>query len=497
MVLSGKTRFFYHALLLTGVNLLLRAVGTSFQVYLSGRIGAAGIGLLQLTMSVGSLAMVAGMGGIRTTTMYLTAEELGKGRSNHIAAILSSCFTYSILLSVAIGGALFCSAPWIADHWIGDSRTASSIRLFSLFLPAVCLSGVMSGYFTAANRIRTLAAVEVAEQLFSMTVTMLTLQIWARQDPGRACLCVVLGSSLGTCLTLSCLVILRLREPNLPSVSISVWGRLLQSAVPLALADDLKSGISTVENLMIPKRLALHTGSSEPFAAFGLVSGMVFPVIMFPAALLFSLNELLIPELARCRAADNRGRIQHLVQKTLRVAMIYGIAFSGVLFLLSDFLCQCLYGNLDAAAAMRRYALLIPMLYCDCVTDAMTKGLGQQKICVRYNILTSFLDVLFLYLLLPKYGMGGYFVSFLITHLINFILSLRRLMKITKRTIPFYIPTLAVCAAMVSVFAAGFVGQSVLKAGAYLLILGSLLFLLKVLTKEDLVWIKGVIKKSR
>ena len=42
-----KLPIFYSALLLTGVNLLLRLVGTSFQVYISGRIGAAGVGLLQ------------------------------------------------------------------------------------------------------------------------------------------------------------------------------------------------------------------------------------------------------------------------------------------------------------------------------------------------------------------------------------------------------------------------------------------------------------------
>ena len=54
-----KMPIFYSALMLTGVNLLLRLVGTSFQVYLSGRIGAEGIGLLQLTMSVGMMAMVA------------------------------------------------------------------------------------------------------------------------------------------------------------------------------------------------------------------------------------------------------------------------------------------------------------------------------------------------------------------------------------------------------------------------------------------------------
>lgn len=491
--MSGKMRIFYSALLLTGVNLLLRLVGTSFQVYLSSHIGAAGIGLLQLTMSVGTLAMVAGMGGIRTATMYLTAEELGKGRSKNVASVLSACFLYSILLSAAIAGALYYFAPWLAENWIGDSRTVNSLRLFAAFLPTVCLCGVMTGYFTAANRIGTLAAVEVAEQLCSMAITMAALTFWAGHDPGRSCLSVVLGSSLGACLTLGCLTLLRLRERADIRGRIPVANRLFQTAVPLALADDLKSGISTAENLMVPKRLARNSAVSDPLAAFGLVSGMVFPVIMFPAAILFGLNELLIPELARCSAAENQGRIHHLVRKSLRVAMVYGIVFSGLLFLLSDTLCQRLYGNTDAARYMRWYALLVPMLYSDCVIDAMTKGLGQQRLCVRYNILTSGLDVLFLYILLPKYGMEGYFISFFGTHLLNFILSLRRLLKITREHIPFYIPALSVAAMLASIFAAGFLPMPVQQVSAYVLILGSLLFLLRVLTYEDILWVKGLI----
>ena len=70
--------------MLTAVNLLLRFVSTSFQVYVSGRIGAAGVGLLQLVMSVGALALTAGIAGIRTATMYLTAEELGKKRPQNV-----------------------------------------------------------------------------------------------------------------------------------------------------------------------------------------------------------------------------------------------------------------------------------------------------------------------------------------------------------------------------------------------------------------------------
>ena len=482
--------------MLTGVNLLLRFAGTSFQVYLSGRIGPAGIGLLQLVMSVGSLSMIVGIGGIRTATMYLTAEELGRKRPRNVPWVLSSCFLYSIIFSLTISAALYCFAPRIALHWIGDNRTTDALRLFASFLPISCLCSVMTGYFTAANRISTLAAVEVAEQALSMGLTLLTLSLWAGTDPVRACLCVILGSSLGACLTLLCLICLHMRERVSPGPRIPVRSRLLQAALPLAVADNMKAGINTLENLMVPRQLAKNTTISSPLAAFGLVSGMVFPVIMFPAAILFGLAELLIPELARCNAAGSEQRIHYLVQRSLRIALLYGLSFGGLIFLLSEELCLWLYKSEEAVIQLQLYSLLIPMLYCDCLTDAMVKGLGQQKICVRYNIFTSTLDVIFLYFLLPNYGMSGYFASFLLTHLINFILSLRRLLKISIRKIPFSIPALSLASAIFAAQAASYVPHPLFRCGCYLLILGSLLFLFRILTREDVHWIRGLIKKK-
>lgn len=482
--------------MLTGVNLLLRFAGTSFQVYLSGRIGPAGIGLLQLVMSVGSLSMIAGIGGIRTATMYLTAEELGKKRPRNVPWVLSGCFLYSILCSISISSVLYCFAPQIALHWIGDPRTTDALRLFASFLPISCLCSVMTGYFTAANRIGTLAAVEVAEQALSMALTLFTLSLWAGTDPVRACLCVILGSSLGACLTLLCLICLHRRERIAPGPQIPVRSRLLQAALPLAAADNLKAGINTVENLMVPKQLAKNTSVSSPLAAFGLVSGMVFPVIMFPAAILFGLAELLIPELARCNAAGSENRIHYLVKRSLRISLLYGLCFGGLIFLLSRELCLWLYKSEEALLQLRLYSLLIPMLYCDCLTDAMVKGLGQQKVCVRYNIFTSALDVAFLYVLLPSYGMAGYFASFLLTHLINFILSLRRLLKISIRKIPFSVPALSLASAIFAVQTASYVPNPIFRCGGYLLILGSLLFLFRILTLEDVRWLRGLINKK-
>ena len=160
--MAKKSPIFYSALLLTGVNLLLRLVSTSFQVYISGRIGAAGVGLLQLVLSVGGMAMTAGIAGIRTATMYLSARQLGTGRPENISYVLSCCMRYSILCSGTVAALLYGFSSFLAEQWIGDTATVYAIRLFACFLPVNCLCGVMIGYFTAANRIGTLAAVEIA-----------------------------------------------------------------------------------------------------------------------------------------------------------------------------------------------------------------------------------------------------------------------------------------------------------------------------------------------
>lgn len=487
---------FYSALLLTGVNLVLRFVSTSFQVFLSARIGASGIGLLQLVLSVGAFATTASIAGIRTATMYLTAEQIGKKRPGNVIWVLSACILYSIVCSGVISSGLYFLAPRIAANWIGNSQTVSAIRIYAAFLPMYCLCGVMTGYFTAANRIGTLAAVEVAEQLLSLVLTISLLLFYAGTDPVKACQCVILGSGIGNLLTLSCLIILRLRERVRSAPRISVGKNLLGVAVPLALADDLKAGISTTENLMVPKRLALFQGIQNPLAAFGIVCGMVFPILMFPAAIIYGLAELLIPELARCNAAGSVGRIRYLVKRSLKVTFIYGCLFCGLEFLLADHLCLSLYHNAEAGYHLRLYAFMIPMLYCDAITDAMVKGLGQQKYSVRYNILTSAMDVSFLYLLLPRFGMIGYFQSFFITHLVNFILSLRRLMKISGVRISLKFPISGGFATVLAVLSAKQLSAPLFSGGAFLIVLGCLALLLGVVRKEDICWLKGLLLRT-
>lgn len=492
--MSKRMPIFYGAVLLTAVNLLLRFVSTFFQVYLSATIGAEGVGLLQLTLSVNMLSLTVGMAGIRTGAMYITAEELGRNQHNQIPWILTGCFIHAVVTGVTVSLTLYAAAPWIARNWIGTAKAIGGLRIFASFLPISCLCGVMTGYFTAANRIGTLAAVEIAEQICSMGITVLILLTLPVGDSAGACQAVILGSCCGNLLTFLALFIIHFRQRIVRGRRIPVARRLCAVSVPLALADDLKAGISSLENLMVPRRLGLFPGISNPVAVFGILTGMVFPVMMFPASILYSLAELLIPELARCSAVESTTRIQYLIRKNLRITLLFGLFCGSFLYLAADELCLLLFPGIPAAGKLQCFSFLVPMLYCDLIVDAMTKGLGQQRVCVRYNILSNTLDVALLYILLPRFGFAGYFVSFALTHVLNFCLSIRRLLTIGKVRLNPAFPCFAAAAALLAVFGGSQFSGTLGPVLAFLAMFLCLLYFFGILTFDDLVWLKSLIK---
>ena len=84
--------------------------------------------------------------------------------------------------------------------------------------------------------------------------------------------------------------------------------------------------------------------------------------------------------------------------------------------------------------------------------------------------------------------MEGYFLSFLVTHLINFLLSLRRLLIISGETIPLHIPLLALCGTVAAVWGARQLSSVSAQCIIFLLLLSCLFTLMQICGKEDYLW---------
>ena len=485
-------------ILLTATNLLLRLISIFFNVFLADQIGASGLGLLQLISTVGLFAMLVGTSGVRVAAMYLSAEEFGHRRIGGVRLAISSCLRYGLLISSIAGIALFFLADFFAVSLLTDTRAALSLRVMGALLPFSCLCGIMTGYFTACSRIRQLVLIEIAERLVCMAITIALLFTWAKGDLERSCCAITLGSSLGAIFDFALLYLMYRRDMQKvspPKENLHMKKRLLRLCVPLALNDYLRSGLNTAEQLLIPYGLARYGGSTtQALAAYGTIHAMVFPILMFPAAVLSSVSDLLVPELSRCRAMGRNLRIIDLTDKCLRLCTLFASAVAGFIFLNAQQLGLLIYDSADAGIYLKVFAPMILMLYLDAIVDGMLKGLAEQISCVRYNTFTSILDVAFLILLLPHWGIGGYVFSFLVTHAINLWLSLQRLLRVSQHRLKAYDMMPALLCLIVSVLMTHpLPSQSIFLRGAFFLcVLCALFALTDTLRKKDRAWLRRV-----
>lgn len=494
------------ALLLTASNLLMRVIGIGFNVFLAGRIGAAGLGLLQLISTIGVFAMLVGTSGVRVAAMYLTAEEFGHRRLGGVRLALGECLRYGIIVSTVAGAALFFTADFFAASWLHDTRAALSLRAMGLMLPFSCLCGVMTGYFTACSRIKQLVVIEIAERLLSILITVVLLVLWARDDLERACCAITLGSSLGCVFDFILLYFIYRRDMRaIPPAgrpqkegARTMRGRMLRLCIPLALNDYLRAGLNTAEQLLIPYGLEKFGGSgTEAMAAYGTIHAMVFPILMFPAAVLYAVSDLLVPELSRSRAMGRKLRVVDLTDKCVRMGVLFAAAVAGFLYVCAEELGEAIYHSADAGRFLRLFAPMVLMLYLDAIVDGMLKGLAEQLSCVRYNTFTSVLDVLLLFLLLPRYGIGGYVCTFAVTHAINLVLSLRRLLKTTAhvpKTGDFCTPLL--CLLFAAVLSSKLPADGLFLRGVFFLLLLAALYLLSgAFAARDYRWLRRVFSR--
>lgn len=424
----------YNALLLTFVELLLRGVTMLFQRVLVAKIGAAGLGLLQLVLTVGGFAMTLGLAGLRVTAMYLCAEEYGKGSLSGMQCAIRCCLKTGTIISAIAGLILFFLSDYAAKTWIGDARVAWALRLLAVFLPVNCLCAILSGFFTACDRVRELAKVETVERLAGLALTAALLRLYAGQDAGKVCCAMVLGSSLA-CLgsTLYQLQLLRrtfsgCREPAVGETWCGAWCGLCAAGaqcVPPVWTRDARA-VSHPVGACARRRLGrgLYGGLRDD-SCDGLPDSHVPGSHFIHGGRPPGAGAGAVPR------GKNTERMHHLTGTCLRMGCLFALCTACLMGALSDGLGQIVYKSADCGRYLLVFAPAVLMLYLDAMVDGMLKGFGEQTACVRYNTLTSFLDVALLYLLLPRFGLAAYVLTFYLTHAINFWLSIRRLLRVT------------------------------------------------------------------
>jgi len=431
----------FNTALLTAASFIMRTVDVSYNVFLTNRIGTAGIGLFQLTLTVYAMAVTFSCAGVRFGSTRLNIDLLAKDPAASLRKSMKLCFAWAGILSTIFAIVLFSFAPVIAEHWLHDMRTEPSLRMLALGLPLVSLTAAMMGYFTAVRTVYKTALSQGFEQAIKIIFVMIFLGRMLPRGLEFATLGIVYGMVIGqfAVLALSALLLKQsryIKKRARPQDKVPLRA-LLRIAGPEATGACARSILLTTEHLLIPRGFeASGRSKDEAMRIYGVVHGMTLPVLLYPSAVLSSLGSLLVPEFSQLRVQKQRNRINESVVKIIKLAMLYGIFAGGMFYAFAEPLSMALYGNTEAAHYLQILAPLVPIMYIDMSVDGMLKGLDQQKASMMYNIIDSGICVVLVYLLLPRLAIKGYIIVLFVSELYNFFFSLRRLLKVTEAPRP-------------------------------------------------------------
>ena len=439
-----KRVFFLNAVILTVSSVVMRLCNIWFRVFITGKIGASGMGLYQLILSVFILGITVCTSGIGFAVTRLVAE--GRGTRGAVRR----CLAVALALSVVSMSVLFFCSDFISVKLIGSASAAMPLRLLAPGLPFIAACACMRGYFLAIRNTVVPVCGEILEQIVTIGAAFALFD--TAFHPLEA---LMLASTIGevvSCAYMGLLYLIFIKKRELSQKkSTGIFQSILHIAAPVLCGSFLRSLLSSTENILIPRGLKQHGADEEgSLAQYGVMQGMVMPVLFFPSAFLSALSMLLIPEMAEANAGGQKETIQKSASRAIRFTLAFSFFVTSLLIVFADDLGMAFYKNAEMGNILRIMAPIVPLMYLDSVVDGMLKGLDQQLYSLKYNFTDSIMRVLLIASTIPLFGMRAYMVILFLSEIYNASLSINRLLKVTslKVDIISWILTPAVAAAL-------------------------------------------------
>ena len=497
----GKRKFIYNGLMLTLVGFAMRGAALFLGAYISGVIGAEGMGLQGLISTAYAFAVTFATSGVGLSVTRLVAASIGEGKNGD--RILRGAFAYAMIFGVAATLVLFLSAPFIGERLLSDTRVVGAIRILSLSLLPIALSSVISGYFVAVRRVTLNSAVQLIGQLMRIGLTVLLLIKSAGQGTVRSLEALALGAAVTEFFCFLLALAEYLFDRRIYG-SVKNRGYALSEvagmALPLAFSAYVRSFLVSVEHSLIPRRLVDRGNTqSEALSSYGYLSGMALPIILFPMTPLSSFSGLLVPEFAECEGGGKTDRMERIASRAISLTLVYAIAVAVFILAFSEEIGYAVYNTYSAGKYVAILSPVIPIMYLDHVTDSMLKGIGEHVFSMWVNIADALLSVVLVFLLIPVLDISGYAIVIIIMELFNFSLSYMRLRKrVSFKVYPFLSVGMPLLAAAVSVYAAKNVFSFSGSASPILWLISKIIFALCIyLSLMVLIWVVINQRKSK
>ncbi|MEG1103447.1 MAG: oligosaccharide flippase family protein [Oscillospiraceae bacterium] len=435
-----------NAAILTATGLFLRGAGMLFRIYIAGRIGAEGMGLYQLVLTVYNLAVTISTTGLTVCASRIATDAFAKNSGTQSA--MARVIRLGIVLGSFCALALFLSAEIVSRYSIRDMRAVLALKVLAPSLPFMAISACLRGYFISRRSVVPNAKAQIFEQFVRIAFVAVLIDIAVPIGISVACAAVTAGNTVSEICSWVYMWhsyrkdckgeggigskggIVSKGEGGIGSkCGISIAHILM----PIAANQYVSAFLRTFENIIIPSCLTAFTHSRETsLAQFGALKGMAMPVIFFPFSFLLTLSTLLLPEITDAFIRKQNKAMEHLISRVMLITCVLSVAMGGVFAMFAKEIGLLLYKSEEIGFYIAVLGPLAPFMYIESMVDSILKGMDEQLSTFKYSMFDCISRIILIYILVPRFGMAGFLFVMIYSNLLTGILNIRRLFCVTK-----------------------------------------------------------------
>lgn len=427
-----RNNIFKGTIILTLAGFITRFIGFFYKIFLSNAMGAELLGIYQLIFPVYGICFTIYATGIQTSISRLVAAEMGKRNHKNVYKILKVGLLISVSLAFLLSLLVYKYADFIAWRLLLEERSASSVRILALVFPFCGITACINGYYYGLKKAGVPAFTQLLEQVVRVIVVYVLALYLGKGDVKVSCELAVIGLIIGEVISsvyniLSMFITKSPKkllfmgpDPNAKaSRSKIITKDLINLSVPLSANRLFLSLLHSMEAVLIPTMLRKSgLSTSQALSAFGILTGMSIPFIMFPTAVINALAVLLLPTISEAQAVKNDRLIGSTTSVSIKYSLIVGILSTGIFTIFGNDLGNAVFHEATAGSYLLILAWLCPFIYLTTTLGSIINGLGKAHITFVNSIAGSASKILLMILLIPKHGINGYLISLLVGQLI-------------------------------------------------------------------------------
>lgn len=419
--ITHKQTFIQGTMILLGAGVLNRLLGFVPRILLPRFIGKEALGLYQMAYPPFLVLVTLITGGIPLAVSKFVAEAEAIGNEAAIRRILIAALSLTVPLSILFAFVCLWIAPWLSTSLFTDSRVFYAFSVMSPIIILVSVSSVFRGYFQGRHNMIPTATSQVIEtiarSIATLTLSCAMLPYGVEYAAAGAMAGVLLGEALGLAVLL--MQYARTRKHKLPSTKASAgtgnslqlylhtWKKLLAVSIPVTGSKMVGSFSYFFESVVIVRSLAAAgVAAAVTTAQYGMLSGMVIPILLLPGALTFSLAVSLVPSLSEAASRNNMRLIHIRLHQSLRLALVTGAPFAIFMYVLAEPICYFLYRDLEAGAMLHMIAPAAIFMYFQAPLQAALQALDKPGSALTNTLAGSIVKLLLIYLLAAKTSLG-------------------------------------------------------------------------------------------